>query len=102
MSRCNGVPNHCIISQTERGYGFAEPYNIHSTLKALVLHYATNSLEEHNDQLKTTLAYPVLAKIAGTNPSGGAGGAAPADRGGEHATSPAGPAEPAGYVPLSR
>lgn len=27
----------------------------------LVKHYAQNSLEEHNDQLKTTLAYPAYA-----------------------------------------
>ncbi|XP_055694445.1 phosphatidylinositol 3-kinase regulatory subunit gamma [Lutzomyia longipalpis] len=55
----NGIPNHCIIYQTDRGYGFAEPYNVYSTLKALVLHYAHNSLEEHNDSLLTTLKYPV-------------------------------------------
>lgn len=59
---CNGTTNHCIIYQTERGYGFAEPYNIYESLKLLVLHYAQNSLEEHNDSLTTTLAYPVLAQ----------------------------------------
>lgn len=59
---CNGVTNHCIIYHTERGYGFAEPYNIYSSLKSLVLHYSQNSLEEHNDLLSTTLAYPVFAK----------------------------------------
>lgn len=53
--------NHCIIHQTDRGFGFAEPYNIYSTLKELVLHYAQNSLEEHNDSLNTTLMYPVKA-----------------------------------------
>lgn len=58
---CNDTVNHCIIHQTERGYGFAEPYNIYGSLKALVLHYATNSLEEHNDTLQTTLKYPALA-----------------------------------------
>lgn len=49
---------------TERGYGFAEPYNIHETLKHLVLHYAQNSLEEHNECLTTTLAYPAFAPPA--------------------------------------
>ncbi|XP_066997352.2 phosphatidylinositol 3-kinase regulatory subunit alpha isoform X2 [Anabrus simplex] len=58
---CNGTTNHCIIYETDRGYGFAEPYNIYDSLKLLVLHYAQNSLEEHNDSLNTTLAYPVFA-----------------------------------------
>ncbi|XKL65500.1 hypothetical protein PGB90_008920 [Kerria lacca] len=57
---CNGTVNHCIIYETPRGYGFAEPYNIYSSLKSLVLHYSQNSLEEHNDVLTTTLAYPVF------------------------------------------
>lgn len=61
---CNGTVNHCIIYETERGYGFAEPYNIYESLKALVLHYYQNSLEEHNDSLNTTLAYPVFAENA--------------------------------------
>lgn len=61
---CNGTVNHCIIYETERGYGFAEPYNIYESLKALVLHYFQNSLEEHNDSLNTTLAYPVFADNA--------------------------------------
>lgn len=56
---CNGTVNHCIIYETERGYGFAEPYNIYESLKSLVAHYASNSLEEHNDLLPTTLIYPV-------------------------------------------
>ncbi|XP_011707782.1 PREDICTED: uncharacterized protein LOC105462682 [Wasmannia auropunctata] len=58
---CSGTVQHCIIYATERGYGFAEPYNIHETLKHLVLHYAQNSLEEHNECLTTTLAYPAFA-----------------------------------------
>jgi SH2 domain len=33
---CRGMPSHCIISRTERGYGFAEPYNIYESLEALV------------------------------------------------------------------
>lgn len=55
---------HCIVYATERGFGFAEPYNIHETLKHLVLHYAQNSLEEHNESLTTTLAYPAFAPPA--------------------------------------
>ncbi|KAJ8941429.1 hypothetical protein NQ318_016061 [Aromia moschata] len=58
---CNGTPNHCIINETNKGLGFTEPYNIYPTLKDLVLHYATNSLEIHNDLLNTVLAYPILA-----------------------------------------
>lgn len=57
---CKQTINHCIIYQTERAYGFAAPYNIYSSLKKLVLHYANNSLEEHNDTLTTTLKYPVF------------------------------------------
>lgn len=58
---CNGVVNHCIVYRTPKGFGFAEPYNIYSSLKDLVMHYSQTSLEEHNDSLTTTLAYPVLA-----------------------------------------
>ncbi|GAB0099364.1 phosphatidylinositol 3-kinase regulatory subunit gamma [Sergentomyia squamirostris] len=58
----NGHPNHCIVYKTDRGFGFAEPYNVYGTLKALVLHYAHNSLEEHNDSLLTTLKYPVYGQ----------------------------------------
>lgn len=58
---CNGSINHCIINETAKGLGFTEPYNIYPTLKDLVLHYATNSLEIHNDLLNTVLAYPILA-----------------------------------------
>ncbi|XP_033213327.1 phosphatidylinositol 3-kinase regulatory subunit alpha isoform X2 [Belonocnema kinseyi] len=61
---CNGTVNHCIIYATERGFGFAEPYNIHQTLKHLVLHYAQNSLEEHNESLNTTLAFPAFASAS--------------------------------------
>ncbi|XP_068916831.1 phosphatidylinositol 3-kinase regulatory subunit gamma isoform X4 [Tenebrio molitor] len=59
---CNGTTNHCIINVTKRGLGFAEPYNIYPTLKDLVLHYATNSLEIHNDFLNTVLAHPIFKK----------------------------------------
>ncbi|XP_053612502.1 phosphatidylinositol 3-kinase regulatory subunit gamma [Plodia interpunctella] len=60
---CNNTIYHCIIFRTERGYGFAEPYNIYRTLNELVLHYAVNSLEEHNDHLKTKLKYPLNASL---------------------------------------
>lgn len=33
------------------------------TLGELVLHYAVNSLEEHNDQLRTELKYPINAHL---------------------------------------
>jgi len=57
---CSGGVNHCIIFETEHGFGFVESYTIFSSLKSLVLHYAQNSLEEYNDLLCTTLAFPVL------------------------------------------
>lgn len=58
---CNGMSNHCIIYETPKGFGFAIPYNTFPDLKSLVLHYAENSLEEHNDVLSTTLKYPVFS-----------------------------------------
>ncbi|KAL3277260.1 hypothetical protein HHI36_012612 [Cryptolaemus montrouzieri] len=61
---CNGVVNHCIIHRTNNGLGFAEPYNIYPNLKDLVLHYATNSLEIHNDSLKTKLLHPIGAQYS--------------------------------------
>lgn len=57
---CGGNISHCIIYDTDRGFGFAEPYNIYNSLKSLVLHYAQNSLEIHNDSLKTTLEHPIF------------------------------------------
>lgn len=60
--KANDTVNHCIIYKTEHGtYGFAEPYNIYKSLSELVLHYSTNSLEEHNEKLQTTLKYPLKA-----------------------------------------
>ncbi|CAH1153755.1 unnamed protein product [Phaedon cochleariae] len=64
---CNDSTNHCIINETGKGLGFTEPYNIYPTLKDLVLHYATNSLEIHNDLLNTVLAYPILASNGSHN-----------------------------------
>ncbi|KAF9412356.1 hypothetical protein HW555_009101 [Spodoptera exigua] len=60
---CNNMVYHCIIFKTERGYGFAEPYNVYETLNELVLHYAVNSLEEHNEQLKTELKYQLMRML---------------------------------------
>lgn len=60
----NGTTYHCIIYGAESGFGFAAPFNVHRSLEALVMHYQKNSLEEHNDQLKTTLVCPVNAAAA--------------------------------------
>lgn len=60
---CDGRVGHCKIEKRERGYGFSEPYYIYPTLMKLVLHYAKNSLEEHNEVLKTTLNYPIGAEM---------------------------------------
>ncbi|GBP26407.1 Phosphatidylinositol 3-kinase regulatory subunit gamma [Eumeta japonica] len=59
---CNNMVYHCIIHKPETGYGFSEPYNNYKTLSELVLHYAVNSLEVHNEQLPTTLKTPVFAQ----------------------------------------
>ncbi|XP_030630654.1 phosphoinositide-3-kinase, regulatory subunit 3a (gamma) [Chanos chanos] len=50
---------HCVIYRTSRGYGFAEPYDLYSSLKDLVLHYHHTSLVQHNRALDVRLAYPV-------------------------------------------
>ncbi|KAL4617589.1 phosphatidylinositol 3-kinase regulatory subunit alpha isoform X1 [Arapaima gigas] len=57
----DGEVKHCVINKTPTGYGFAEPYNLYSSLKELVLHYQHTSLVQHNDSLNVTLAYPVYA-----------------------------------------
>ncbi|XP_069088866.1 phosphatidylinositol 3-kinase regulatory subunit gamma isoform X2 [Pleurodeles waltl] len=59
----DGEVKHCVIYSTTRGYGFAEPYNLYSTLKELVLHYQHTSLVQHNDSLNVRLAYPVYAQM---------------------------------------
>ncbi|KAM4809396.1 phosphatidylinositol 3-kinase regulatory subunit beta [Rhinophrynus dorsalis] len=56
-----GDSKHCVIYNTRTGYGFAEPYNLYSSLKELVLHYQHTSLVQHNDALNVFLKYPVLA-----------------------------------------
>ncbi|KAF3858462.1 hypothetical protein F7725_011663 [Dissostichus mawsoni] len=55
------------IYKTATGYGFAEPYNLYSSLRDLVLHYKNVSLVQHNDQLNVNLAYPVLARSQNQN-----------------------------------
>uniref|UniRef100_A0A3P9IX64 Phosphatidylinositol 3-kinase regulatory subunit gamma n=1 Tax=Oryzias latipes TaxID=8090 RepID=A0A3P9IX64_ORYLA len=65
---CSVVVNkevkHCKIYSTPHGYGFAEPYDIHCSLKDLVLHYRLHSLAQHNDALDVRLSHPVNAKDA--------------------------------------
>uniref|UniRef100_A0A671VWU6 Phosphatidylinositol 3-kinase regulatory subunit gamma n=1 Tax=Sparus aurata TaxID=8175 RepID=A0A671VWU6_SPAAU len=58
-----GEVKHCVIYSTPRGFGFAEPYNLYSSLKDLVLHYHQASLVQHNDSLNVRLAYPVYAQM---------------------------------------
>lgn len=53
-----------MIYSTPHGYGFAEPYDIHCSLKDLVLHYRLHSLAQHNDALDVRLAHPVHAEAA--------------------------------------
>jgi len=60
---CNGAITHCKIFESERGYGFSEPYNIYPRLKDLVLHYSHNSLEQYNETLIVMLLHPVRALI---------------------------------------
>ncbi|XP_072022197.1 phosphatidylinositol 3-kinase regulatory subunit alpha-like [Amphiura filiformis] len=55
-----GEVRHCKINHTPTGFGFAEPYNLYATLKELVLAYQQNSLAQHNEELDTTLAWPVF------------------------------------------
>ncbi|KAM4022631.1 phosphatidylinositol 3-kinase regulatory subunit gamma-like isoform 2-T2 [Anomaloglossus baeobatrachus] len=57
----DGDVKHCVIYGTSRGFGFAEPYNLYSSLKELVLHYQHTSLIQHNDSLNVRLAHPVYA-----------------------------------------
>ncbi|XP_029380137.1 phosphatidylinositol 3-kinase regulatory subunit gamma-like isoform X4 [Echeneis naucrates] len=67
---CSVVVNeevkHCMIYSTPHGYGFAEPYDVHCSLKDLVLHYRLHSLAQHNDALDVRLSYPVQIKAVAT------------------------------------
>ena len=67
LSSVEGDAKHCVIYKTATGYGFAEPYNLYSSLRDLVLHYKNVSLVQHNDQLNVNLAYPVLARSQNQN-----------------------------------
>uniref|UniRef100_A0A3B4WVW7 Phosphatidylinositol 3-kinase regulatory subunit gamma-like n=1 Tax=Seriola lalandi dorsalis TaxID=1841481 RepID=A0A3B4WVW7_SERLL len=58
----DGDVKHCVIYRTSTGYGFAEPYNLYSSLRELVLHYRHTSLIQHNKQLNVTLAWPALSQ----------------------------------------
>ncbi|XP_041695723.1 phosphatidylinositol 3-kinase regulatory subunit gamma-like [Coregonus clupeaformis] len=58
----DGDIKHCVIFKTSTGYGFAEPYNLYSSLRELVLHHRHTSLVQHNDSLNVTLACPVLTQ----------------------------------------
>ncbi|XP_073500146.1 phosphatidylinositol 3-kinase regulatory subunit gamma isoform X1 [Phyllobates terribilis] len=59
-----GGVKHCVIYGTARGFGFAEPYNLYSSLKELVLHYQHTSLIQHNYSLNVRLAHPVYAHVS--------------------------------------
>ena len=50
-----------MIEKRDTGYGFAEPYFIHETLRDLVMYYRETTLVEHNEILDVTLKYPVFA-----------------------------------------
>lgn len=58
----DGDVKHCVIYRTSTGYGFAEPYNLYSSLRELVHHYRHTSLIQHNQQLNVTLAWPALSQ----------------------------------------
>ncbi|XP_047198858.1 phosphatidylinositol 3-kinase regulatory subunit gamma [Hippoglossus stenolepis] len=58
----DGEVKHCVIYRTSTGFGFAEPYNLYSSLRELVLHYRHTSLIQHNQQLNVTLAWPALSQ----------------------------------------
>ncbi|XP_029380136.1 phosphatidylinositol 3-kinase regulatory subunit gamma-like isoform X3 [Echeneis naucrates] len=62
----NEEVKHCMIYSTPHGYGFAEPYDVHCSLKDLVLHYRLHSLAQHNDALDVRLSYPVQIKAVAT------------------------------------
>lgn len=62
----NEEVKHCMVYSTPHGYGFAEPYDIHCSLKDLVLHYRLNSLAQHNDALDVRLSHPVHATAQAT------------------------------------
>lgn len=64
--RVGNQVRHCVIRHTERGYGFVEPFDLHKSLKDLVMHYHHTSLAQHNQALDVRLAYPVHMSSAPT------------------------------------
>jgi len=69
VNRAKDIVAHCKIEHRPTGYGFAEPYHIHESLKALVLHYRRVTLVDHNPLLDVTLALPVNAPVQAHNTS---------------------------------
>jgi len=61
VNRAKDIVAHCKIEHRPTGYGFAEPYHVHESLRALVRHYRRVTLVEHNPLLDVTLALPVNA-----------------------------------------
>jgi phosphoinositide-3-kinase regulatory subunit len=57
----DGVVHHCMIVQENGQYGFSRPHIVHPDLTSLVAHYQKNSLQQHNDLLRTCLSHPFLA-----------------------------------------
>lgn len=53
-----GKVHHCMILEEKSKYGFSQQFIVHSDLKSLVLHYQKQSLEKHNEVLKTCLTHP--------------------------------------------
>ncbi|CAG0916748.1 unnamed protein product [Notodromas monacha] len=56
---CDHKVNHCKLMKYAQGYGFDENLDLFPTLRDFVLHYARNMLQDRNQTLNTTLAYPV-------------------------------------------
>lgn len=63
LFRVEGQVKHCVIHRTPQGFGFAEPFDLHGSLKELVLHYQQVSLVQHNHSLPVKLAHPVHAQV---------------------------------------
>ena len=54
----DGTVHHCMIVQEAGLFGFSRPYIVHADLTSLVLHYQKNTLQQHNDLLRTCLSRP--------------------------------------------
>lgn len=53
-----GSMKHIKVFQSPNGFGFSAPFDF-PTLRDLIVHYSEESLEKHNPDLPTTLAYPI-------------------------------------------